>query len=307
MNSQSENLAIVFTDIAGYTEATASRSRADTANILRIHNEILLPIVEAYRGFHVKSIGDSLLLTFSSPTDALLASMAMQDSLYSYNDDAPENQQIHIRIAVNVGEVRFADGDVVGDPVNVASRIESLTPVGEIYFSEAVYMTMNKAEISSSLVGEKVLKGIPEPVKIYSIPKFSSTRLVADSSSPNSDLSDTNFPYGGKHFNLPSPPIATSKRPWFIASLVVAVLLSALVTTVVVKKIIRSKVRKKEPTESHEAVTYDSQQQLSPRSSKQKALGLKRLPLNRKHKDPQLKNLQLRGHPRRPRKGPRKP
>lgn len=126
----------------------------------------------------MKSIGDALLLVFRSPTDAMLCAMAMQDALYEYNRSAPKEKQIHMRVGASLGEVRVARGDIFGEPVNMTSRICGVTPADEIYFSEALYMAMNKAEVPCQEVGWRELKGIPQAVRIYHIPRFAVPRLV---------------------------------------------------------------------------------------------------------------------------------
>ena len=196
---KTENLAIVLTDIAGYTEATQKQSRLDNARLLNTHNRILYPIVRRYKGRHVKSIGDALLLVFRSPTDAMLCAMAMQDALFEFNRNAPKEQQIHIRVAASRGEVRGTRNEVLGEAVNVTSRIESITPVDEIYMSEAVYMAMNKAEVPSQEVGRRELKGISGPISIFNIPRFSTPRLVPQDVMTAEDMSDLVYPYGGAH------------------------------------------------------------------------------------------------------------
>ena len=199
MTIKTENLAIVLTDIAGYTEATQNQSRQDNARLLATHNRILYPIIRRYKGRHVKSIGDALLLVFRSPTDAMICAMAMQDALFEFNRNNTKELQIHIRVAASLGEVRVTRNDVFGEAVNVTSRIESITPVDEIYMSEAVYMAMNKAEVPSQEVGRRELKGITGSIRIYNIPRFSTPRLVPQDVMAAEDMSDLVYPYGGTH------------------------------------------------------------------------------------------------------------
>lgn len=201
MALKTENLAIVLTDIAGYTEATQNQSRLDNARLLATHNRILFPIIKRYKGRHVKSIGDALLLVFRSPTDAMLCAMAMQDALFEFNRNAPKEQQIHIRVAASLGEVRVTRGDVFGEAVNITSRIEGVTPVDEIYLSEAVYMAMNKAEVPAQEVGWRELKGVSAPIRIFNIPRFSTPRLVPQDVMAAEDMSDLVYPYGGAHLS----------------------------------------------------------------------------------------------------------
>jgi class 3 adenylate cyclase len=200
MAIKTENLAIVMTDIVGFTEATVHQSRHDIEALLATHNRVLLPIVRRYKGQHIKSIGDALLLVFRSPTDAMLCAMAMQDALYEYNRSTPRDRQIRIRAGASLGEVRVTRHDIIGEPVNLTSRIAGITPPDEIYLSEAMYMAMNKAEVPSQEVGFKELKGIAQPVRIYNIPRFAPPRLVPDAL-PAEDITDLVYPYGGAHLN----------------------------------------------------------------------------------------------------------
>lgn len=198
---KTENLVILFTDIVGFTEASSQQSREQNQRILDRHNSLLLPIVKRFRGRHIKSIGDALLLVFSSPTDGMRCAMAMQDALHEYNIAAPKDEEIHIRIAASLGEVRVTKGDIFGEPVNVTSRIEGITPADEIYFSEAVYLAMNKAEVPAAERGVHELKGISKPVRIFSIPRFAETRLVADNNETSPADPQVGYPFGGMHLS----------------------------------------------------------------------------------------------------------
>lgn len=168
---KTENLAIEFVDIKGFTTRTSAQSREENQKLLRRFAAVVRPVTAAFNGRIVKNIGDAHLLTFRSPTDALHCAMAMQDRLAESNGKVPGEERFEVRVAVNVGEVRVESGDVFGEAVNIASRIESLADGGEIYFSEAVYLVMNKSEVPYEEVGRRELKGIPESVKIYRVPR----------------------------------------------------------------------------------------------------------------------------------------
>jgi len=193
----------MFTDISGYTAQTSKQSRVENQKLLDSHNKILLPLVKRFGGRHIKSIGDALLCVFASPTDALLCAMAMQDSLF---DDglkkSPENR-IHIKIGINVGDVRLEPNDVFGEAVNLASRIQSVTPSDEIYFSDGAYLAMNKAEIPSEEVGLKEFKGVTGEVRIWQVSFFSSTRPDPDTDNSLKDIARISYPFGGAHLRLP--------------------------------------------------------------------------------------------------------
>jgi class 3 adenylate cyclase len=206
--AKTDNLTILFTDMVDFTERTSHQSRAENRTMLRTYTRLILPLAARYGGRCIKSIGDAFLIVFRSPTDAVRSAMGMQDALAEYNAGQPEPMRIQIRVSINVGEVRVDGHDVFGEAVNVASRVENITPQNEIYFTEAVYLSMNKAEVPSEPLGEFKLKGIPEPVRLYRVPGHTLNRLM-----PVGDLnlSEGEFPYGGMHRLSPdSSPV----RQW---------------------------------------------------------------------------------------------
>jgi class 3 adenylate cyclase len=167
------NLTIVFTDIKGFTERTGRQSHEENQRMLRLHDALLMPVFRAFDGRLVKTIGDAFLVVFEAPTKAVLCGVAIQDRLWDYNRRVASAEQIHVRVAVNVGEVREDKGDVFGEPVNIASRIEGLADAGEVLFTEAVYLSMNKAEVPAEDRGSHELKGIAQPVRLYRVPAHS--------------------------------------------------------------------------------------------------------------------------------------
>jgi adenylate cyclase len=168
-----EVLTIVFVDIKDYTSKTAGQSRLANEQLLARFSALVKPMVREFRGRVIKSIGDAFLITFRSPTDALLCSMAVQDQLAKRNPLFPPVERFELRFAINAGEVRVDRGDVFGSAVNVAARIEGLAKGGEIYFSESVYLMMNKSEVPFESLGKHKLKGVGEALGVYRIPKIS--------------------------------------------------------------------------------------------------------------------------------------
>lgn len=200
MEIRTENLTILFVDIAGFTAVTSQQSRKQNAQLLDSFNKVLLPLIRRFKGRVVKSIGDALLVTLRSPTDAMLCSMALQDAIHEANLRVNDSDRIHIRVAASLGEVRVTKNDIFGEPVNVASRIEGITPADEIYLSEAVYLAMNKAEVPAKEVGFRELAGIAGNIRIYSIPRFATPRLVPEQAPIAEAGSELVYPYGGMHF-----------------------------------------------------------------------------------------------------------
>ncbi|KFE69611.1 adenylate/guanylate cyclase domain-containing protein [Hyalangium minutum] len=165
------NLAIVFTDIQGFTERTSRQTHEENQRLLQVHHDLLAPLFTRFGGRIIKSIGDAFLVTFESPTQAVLSGVAIQDRLWEYNRTALESEQLRVRVAINVGEVRVEPNDVFGEPVNIAARVEGIAEPGEVYFTEALYLSMNKAEVPSEEVGAFELKGIPGKIRVFRVPK----------------------------------------------------------------------------------------------------------------------------------------
>ncbi|MBI3298040.1 MAG: RDD family protein [Elusimicrobia bacterium] len=163
------HLTILLTDIKGFTDKTSHKSRAAIQELLDEHRDIVLPVLEKGGGKLVKTIGDAFLMTFESPTDAVLAGIAVQEGLRQRNEGKAEADRIEVRIAINAGEVNLAEGDIFGEPVNITARIEGMAEAGEVTFTEAVYLAMNKNEVPSSEVGLWQLKGIPEKIRVYKV------------------------------------------------------------------------------------------------------------------------------------------
>ncbi|MFI5345076.1 MAG: adenylate/guanylate cyclase domain-containing protein [Elusimicrobiota bacterium] len=163
------NLTILLTDIKGFTDKTSHKSRAEIQILLDRHKEIVLPIILTRGGRLVKTMGDAFLATFESPTNAVLAGVEAQAALAAYNIGRPEDDRIEIRVAINQGEVNVVDNDIFGEPVNITARIEAVADAGDVFFTEAIYLAMNKKEVPSSEVGLLQLKGIPEKVRVYRV------------------------------------------------------------------------------------------------------------------------------------------
>ncbi|MBZ0137558.1 MAG: adenylate/guanylate cyclase domain-containing protein [Planctomycetes bacterium] len=165
-----KNLTVMFTDISGFTKHTETISREALMSRLDTHNELLMPIIAHFEGKIVKTIGDAFLITFESPTNAVQCGLFMQHTLLKYNLNKPEPEQIHIKVSINSGEVTVTETDVFGDPVNVAAKIEKATNPDEIYFTEAVFLAMNKSEVPTSFVKTFRPKGTDSSeIKLYKV------------------------------------------------------------------------------------------------------------------------------------------
>jgi class 3 adenylate cyclase len=175
---KTRNLAIVFTDIKGFTGRTSKQTLEQNERLLGAHNALLAPIFRGLSGRIVKTIGDAFMVTFESPTQAVLAGLAVQDALWKYNQSAAEEAQLEVRVAINVGEVRLEGNDVFGEPVNIAARVEGVAEAQEVTFTEAVYLAMNRAGLDFEDLGPFELKGIPEKVRLFRVKRVAASAAL---------------------------------------------------------------------------------------------------------------------------------
>ena len=161
--SQSRRLAaIMFTDIVGYT-ALMGEDERKTLDLLLKSRQLQRPTIEKFDGTWIKEIGDGVLASFHTATDAVLCAISIQQLCNSISD-------LKLRIGIHLGEMVFEDGDVFGDGVNIASRLQAAAPIGGIWISESVYKNVsNKKEIEARFVKEETLKNVKEPIRIFEV------------------------------------------------------------------------------------------------------------------------------------------
>ncbi|MCU0370488.1 MAG: adenylate/guanylate cyclase domain-containing protein, partial [Bacteroidales bacterium] len=159
--------AIMFTDITGYS-ALMSADEKYALNVLKKNKSIHIAAIAKYNGEYIKEVGDGTLAVFSSSLDAVGCALEIQKA-------TRKEPSLKIRIGIHSGDVVVRDGDVFGDSVNIGSRIEAAGEPGGIYISEKVYDDIkNISGIKTMFFGERTLKNIPQPVKIYSVDASSS-------------------------------------------------------------------------------------------------------------------------------------
>ncbi|TAL44805.1 MAG: adenylate/guanylate cyclase domain-containing protein [Chitinophagaceae bacterium] len=162
MSSSRQLAAIMFTDIVGYTALMGSDEQK-AFDLLRKNREIQKPLIKHYNGTWIKELGDGVLASFHTVTDAVFCAAAIHQACNNI-------EGLQLRIGIHLGEVIFEDKDVFGDGVNIASRLQALAPIGGTYVSESVYKNIsNKKEIITGFIREENLKNVSEPVKIYEI------------------------------------------------------------------------------------------------------------------------------------------
>ena len=153
--------AIMFTDIVGYTALMGSDE--DRAfEVLAKNREIHSKLIEEFKGTLIKEMGDGMLISFNLASDAVRSAIEIQK--------ACKEQEIPLKIGIHEGEMMFEGNDVLGDGVNIASRLQEETEKGCITISGAVYRDIkNKADIKAGFIGEKSFKNVDEPSKVYKV------------------------------------------------------------------------------------------------------------------------------------------
>ncbi len=192
--------AILFADIVGYSAMMQENEEESVEKVNRFR-EVVELIAEELNGKIIQYYGDGSLLLFQSSTDAAEFAKLLQEDLQN-------EPRIPVRVGIHMGDVLMHSGNIFGDVVNIAARIQSLAPVGGIYMSEMVYRNIaNKKELESVFVREEKLKNIKGPVRIYQLltegaAPFPQAVLGADAASPVSPSSIAVLPFT----NLSSDP-----------------------------------------------------------------------------------------------------
>lgn len=179
---------VLKTDICEFTSQVENLRESSLKELLEQHKQLISTIAFKQGGSLIKGEGDSFWLIFPSVTTAALAGVEMQQELRVSQPGKTDEQRLKIRIAITLGDVLHLDRDIFGDAVNLAARIETLTPPDEIYLSQAAWLALNKAEIQSAFVGEFSLKGISQPEKVYRIQQRYQTRHIQNQILVKTDL-----------------------------------------------------------------------------------------------------------------------
>lgn len=177
--------AILYADVAGYSRLTGE-DEDTTHRTLSEFLDLISKKVEEHKGQVVHYAGDAVLANFDAVVDALSSAVGIQEDLKTRNQDVPEERKIQFRIGVNLGDVIEDRGDIYGDGVNIAARLEGLAEPGGICISDAVRSAVGtKLDINYQFIGEQEVKNISEPVRTY---KVQMKREGEVSALPSSDV-----------------------------------------------------------------------------------------------------------------------
>ena len=178
----------MFTDLVGYT-ALGQRDESLSLAIVEEHRAVIRPILARHYGREIKTIGDAFFAEFQSALEAVRCAYEIQRALREFNLPLPEDRRVHLRIGIHLGDVVESQGDVSGDTVNVASRIEALADDGGVCFTRQIYdQVENKLGLPLVSLGPKTLKNVRLPMEVFKI----------------------ELPWGNEGF--PRPSMADSKR-----------------------------------------------------------------------------------------------
>jgi adenylate cyclase len=160
--------AIMITDVVGFT-ASAQANEADALARLREQEEILRPLFGPFKGREIKSTGDGFLVEFESALGALECAVEIQRRMRERNSNR-RRPPLELRIGIHAGDVEESGGDIFGDAVNIASRVEPLAEPGGVCLSEPVYVQVrSKVPYYLENIGAKTLKGVREPMEVYRV------------------------------------------------------------------------------------------------------------------------------------------
>ena len=162
--------AILAADVVGYSRLMGANESGTLAALDTLRAEFINPKLSEHQGRTVKLTGDGMLVEFPSVVNAVACATELQRGMRQRNANAAQDRRIEFRIGVNVGDVIVQEDDLFGDGVNIASRLESIAPVGGIAVSQAVRDHIGKRlDVTFEDMGERRLKNIEQPVRVYSI------------------------------------------------------------------------------------------------------------------------------------------
>src|SRR5687768_5701997 len=163
--------AIMAADVVGYSRLVERDEAATLAEMRALRREVIDPLLGEHRGRVVKLMGDGAIVEFASVVDAVACAVAVQKGVAARQAEVPPERRIVFRIGVNLGDVVVeGDGDLLGDGVNVAARLEQLCEPGGVMISGTAYDHLQgKLGLPLEFAGEQHLKNIDRPVRAYRV------------------------------------------------------------------------------------------------------------------------------------------
>ncbi len=162
--------AILAGDVAGYSRLMGADEEGTLSRLNAHRREFLEPKIAEHRGRIVKRIGDGVLIEFASAVDAVRCAVEIQKGMIERNASVPQEKRIEIRYGVHIGDIIIEEGDIFGDGVNIAARLEGIAQPGGICISDDAYRQVRgKLDVDFLDAGEQELKNIARPVRVYQL------------------------------------------------------------------------------------------------------------------------------------------
>ena len=180
--------AILVSDVVGYSRLAGSDEDRILARLRALRSDLIDPIIAVHNGRVVKRTGDGAIVEFRSVVDAVRCAIEVQNGMVERNAGLPPERRIEFRMGIHLGDVvEESDGDLMGDGVNIAARLESVAKPGTICLSEDAYRQVkSRLDLAVSDLGATQLKNIAEPVRVYSLEvgKPAQAKPVTDAKPP---------------------------------------------------------------------------------------------------------------------------
>jgi adenylate cyclase len=162
--------AIMFTDIVGFSRQMGS-NEAHTLRLLETHNHVIQQVVTEHHGHVIKTVGDAFLVDFPSVVHAVQCAQRIQAQFHTHNAEQDKAEQIHVRIGIHLGDIVQRAGDVFGDGVNIAARLQTLAAPDTICISDMVYRDVaQKIPLGTVIsLGRPKLKNIAQRFLVYAL------------------------------------------------------------------------------------------------------------------------------------------
>ena len=172
MTAETRKLAaILAADVVGFSRLAGADEEGTLARLRALRGELIDPTIAVHKGRVVKRTGDGAIVEFRSVVDAVRCAIAVQNAMAERNSGVPADQRIEFRIGVHLGDVvEEDDGDLMGDGVNIAARLEGVARPGAICLSEDAYRQVkSRLDVAIADLGQQKLKNIAEPMRVYSV------------------------------------------------------------------------------------------------------------------------------------------
>src|SRR5690349_22815513 len=171
MSENPKLAAILAADVVGYSRLASEDEDRTLARLRALRSDLIDPTIAVHNGRVIKRTGDGALVEFRSVVDAVRRAIEVQNAMVERNAGVPDDRSIEFRIGIHLGDVvEESDGDLMGDGVNIASRLEGVAQPGAICLSEDAYRQVkSRLDVAISDLGETKLKNIVEPMRVYSL------------------------------------------------------------------------------------------------------------------------------------------